>query len=1171
MTDVVPSDQLSSGRVLYVNNVEKTKEHAKTSCGRVYCDNSVTTSKYTILSFVPKNLFEQFRRIANAYFLVISLLQLLTDLSPTNEYSTVGPLFLVLVGTMLKEAVEDKARHVADYVVNSTPVEVLDPKSNKYENKKWHELQVGNIVKLYDGDAIPADLVLLHTHDADGVVQVETSSLDGESNLKMRHTVKSVSQYMQSHIPFNGQTPQLRCEKPNDMLYQFNGVLFVPNNEQGHQRMEEAVITISNVVLRGMSIRNSKWVIGVVSSAGMDTKLMQNMKPVPSKFSRLDIIVNKGIILIFGILFILCTFSTILGCKWLATASKSSGYARYLPFVMDFDVYQFPSIFITYLILYNNLVPISLYICLEMVKWYQAKKIESDPKLFCSEKQLGALARTSNINEDVGQTRYIFSDKTGTLTRNEMVFQACSVGDIVYSGLDMELSSRETNSFDKEMTPIFVPNNLHIHEESHLEMLKCIRPETRTVNATIIEEFMRCMTLCHTVSYDKVEGKVVVRAASPDEASLLEAAKELDFKFLGRFGNVLKLKAVDEVEEYELLALNEFDSTRKAMSVVLRRLDGSIVVFCKGADSTMLKAYNSKTSKISTHVQYFASKGLRTLVFGKKELSQHQYEKWIACYDRARKSIVDRERKLCDAASMLEKDFDILGATGVEDRLQEGVPECIRQLAQAGINVWMLTGDKSETAISVAYSCGMLNSLSRLMVVDAETVQGCLDQISSYRRKLKREGVWSPDTVTQCFALVLHGSALETILSCDKDTTYTDAVSPKANGMASNPVSVLLELVLQCNSIIACRLCPMQKAEIVTLIKNTASKPVTMAIGDGGNDVSMIQEAHIGIGIYGQEGMQAIRAADFGLPQFQFISRLILVHGRWNYRRVSLVILFSFYKNMTLIMTLFQFAFWNGYSGQTLYDSYLIVGWNVLYTLMPIIVLGVADEDLTAEVVLQFPFVYQQNHSGFEFNIGKMMTWCGNALLHSVLVYTLTTSIFFSITSHNGHHDGLFLAGTAVYGVLVLTVSAKAALTMQRLHRWKGMHYASIYSSVFLYFLFVLVFSTGYKIFPRMDIFRDFFGISMHLFSQPTFWLAIPVVSCSCIGLDLAWNYIAIMYLPTSINIMQEIDSGLAAPPSEEVSDIFLLCHMVTNIVLLGNFRYSFWTRCQIKAASVKT
>ena len=767
------------------------------------------------------------------------------------------------------------------------------------------------------------------------------------------------------------------------------------------------------------------------------------------------------------------------------------------------------------------------------------------------------------MNEDIGQIRYIFSDKTGTLTRNEMKFQSCSVMGNIYNCASLNMTSPKpekpeykTKSATASLLipmgsiskrpkfPSTLADSSVVHSSSrqvdelgHDDLITSLRGDS-----VELKEFFNCINICHTVSCVREKGKIVMRAASPDEEALLVASTALGVSFEPTDGSTnLQVKKGRIVETYQSLVQNEFNSVRKCMSIIVRRSNGSLVMYIKGADNVMIhhglaKSHPDTYASIKRHVNYFALKGLRTLVFGKRELTEEEYKGWKCTYDKAVASVNGRELEMEKAAKEIETDFELLGATGVEDRLQDGVPECIQTLRQAGISIWMLTGDKDETAVSVAYACGLVSNSSRIVVVNGKKKQDCLDQISNYRQKLKREGVWAPGEMMPQLALVINGGALEALME--------KCVEKNSDGVAR-----LLEIIFQCNSIVACRLNPLQKAQLVALIKNSKTKPLTMAIGDGGNDVSMIQEAHLGVGIYGHEGLQAIRAADFGLAQFQFLSRLILVHGRWNYRRVSMVILFSFYKNMALILTLFQYNFYNGYSGQTLYESYLMVGWNVFYTLMPIFVLGVIDEDITSNTVLQFPAVFKVNHTGIEFNTMKMVKWSLTAIFHSMVVYHLSNYVLsrVMISQPDGKSDGLYLFGTIVYGILVITVNAKSALSMQHWYRWTKWHYISVLGSILLYFIFIICYSVAYSLFPSMHLTRDFSGLAARMFKELIVWLTIPLVVVACLLADTACIYATKMYLPSSVDILQEIDSVGSNQKLDSIS------------ASLGQFRRGSW------------
>ncbi|KAJ9576655.1 hypothetical protein L9F63_025448, partial [Diploptera punctata] len=589
------------------------------------------------------------------------------------------------------------------------------------------------------------------------------------------------------------------------------------------------------ILLRGAMLRNTSWVFGIVVYTGHETKLMNNSTSAPLKRSTVDKMTNTQILLLFFILVVLCLLSAIFSELWIKSHPKD----WYIG-MNDLINVNFGYNLLTFIILYNNLIPISLQVSLEVVRFIQAIFINMDIDMYHEESDTPAMARTSNLNEELGQVKYIFSDKTGTLTRNVMDFKKCTVAGIIYT---------------LEATP---------HETQLVSIML-----TRHSTAPYIREFLILMSVCHTVIPEKgYDNQIHYHAASPDEQALVKGACKFGYVFDTRTPNHVEIDALGVRERYEILNVLEFTSTRKRMSVIVRNAAGKIKLYCKGADTVIYERLSPDGQQFSDEtlrqLEIFATEGLRTLCCAVADVSNESYEDWKETYYKASTSLQYRERKLEDAANLIENNLILLGATAIEDKLQDQVPETIAALIKADIHVWVLTGDKQETAINIGYSC----------------------------------------------RLIVHGMPL---LIINEDSLDIE--------MSSIYVSVA-------HVVICCRVSPIQKAEVVELI-TTHTKSITLAIGDGANDVAMIQKAHVGIGISGVEGLQAACASDYSIAQFRFLLKLLFVHGAWNYNRMCKLILYSFYKNICLYVIELWFAIYSGWSGQILFERWTIGLYNV--------------------------------------------------------------------------------------------------------------------------------------------------------------------------------------------------------------------------------------------------
>lgn len=843
-------------RIIGVNNTAANASNK-------WADNHVSTAKYNAFTFVPKFLFEQFSKYANLFFLFTAVLQQIPDVSPTNRFTTIVPLVIVLLVSATKELVEDYKRKTSDRSLNHSRAQVL--KGSNFTSAKWVDITVGDIVRVESEEPFPADLVLLASSEPEGLCYIETANLDGETNLKVKQAIPETA-HLVSPSDLGRLSGKLRSEQPNSSLYTYEATLTIA---QG-QADRELPLNPEQLLLRGATLRNTPWIHGVVVFTGHETKLMRNATAAPIKRTDVERMLNRQILMLVIILLVLSAISTVGDIIVRSTAGTKLTYLSYTSFNV---ARQFFLDIFTYWVLYSNLVPISLFVTIELVKYYQAFLINNDLDIYYPDTDTPATCRTSSLVEELGQIEYIFSDKTGTLTCNQMEFRQCSIGGIQYAEIVPE--DRRASGPD-DMNGVHDFKQLQENMQSHPTGLA-------------IRHFLALLATCHTVIPERKDEKSEIRyqAASPDEGALVEGAVMLGYKFIARKPRSVIIQVDGQDFEYELLAVCEFNSTRKRMSTIFRCPDGKIRIYCKGADTVILERLSKENPVVDVtlqHLEDYATEGLRTLCLAMREVPDAEFQEWQQIFNKAATTVGgNRADELDKAAEIIEHDLYLLGATAIEDRLQDGVPDTIHTLQTAGIKVWVLTGDRQETAINIGMSCKLISEDMTLLIVNEENSTATRENLQK-----KLDAVLSQESANgerEILALVIDGKSLTFALE---------------KGMEK----LFLDLAVKCKAVICCRVSPLQKALVVKLVKRHL-KALLLAIGDGANDVSMIQAAHVGVGISGVEGLQAARSADVAIGQFRYLRKLLLVHGAWSYQRISKVILYSFYKNIAMFMTQF--------------------------------------------------------------------------------------------------------------------------------------------------------------------------------------------------------------------------------------------------------------------------
>ncbi|XP_034064079.1 phospholipid-transporting ATPase IA isoform X4 [Gymnodraco acuticeps] len=1043
----------ADARMIYLNQPQFAK----------FCNNRVSTAKYNVLTFLPRFLYSQFRRAANAFFLFIALLQQIPDVSPTGRWTTLVPLLFILVVAAVKEFIEDLKRHNADGIVNRKECQVL--RNGAWEIVHWEKVAVGEVLRASNGDHLPADLVLLSSSEPQGMCYIETSNLDGETNLKIRQGLRVTSDIrdIESLIRLSG---KMECESPNRHLYEFVGNLRL----EGHSTIP---LGPDQILLRGAQLRNTQWVHGVVVYTGHDTKLMQNSTRPPLKLSNVERITNFQILVLFGCLLAISLLCSIGQTIWKYQYGNDAWYMDLNS--PDGGAANFGLNFLTFIILFNNLIPISLLVTLEVIKFVQAFFINWDTDMLYEPTNTPAQARTSNLNEELGQVKYIFTDKTGTLTCNVMQFKKCTVAGVAYG--------HSTNSSDEE----------GFNDPSLLENLQSNHP-----TAAVILEFMTMMAICHTAVPERIDGKITYQAASPDEGALVRAAQTLGFVFSGRTPDSVIVQMPGTEEKYELLHVLEFTSTRKRMSVIMRTPSGKIRLYCKGADTVIYDrlADSSRYKEITLkHLEQFATEGLRTLCFAVADVSESSYQHWLEILHRAGTSLQNRALKLEESYELIEKNLQLLGATAIEDKLQDKVPETIETLMKADIKIWILTGDKQETAINIGHSCRLLTKNMGMLVVNEDTLDRTRETLSHHCGVLG-DALYKEND----FALIIDGTTLKYALTFGVRQYF-------------------LDLALSCKAVICCRVSPLQKSEVVEMVKKQV-KVITLAIGDGANDVGMIQTAHVGVGISGNEGLQAANSSDYSIAQFKYLKNLLLVHGAWNYNRVAKCILYCFYKNIVLYIIEIWFAFVNGFSGQILFERWCIGLYNVIFTALPPLTLGIFERSCRKENMLKYPELYKTSQNAMGFNTKVFWAHCLNGLFHSVILFWIPLKAFQHDTVFgNGRTPDYLLLGNMVYTFVVITVCLKAGLETSS---WTMFSHIAIWGSIGLWVVFFIIYSS---LWPLIPLAPDMSGEAEMMFSSGVFWTGLVFIPITSLVFDVAYKVVKKVCFKTLVDEVQELEA----------------------------------------------
>lgn len=1358
------------GRTIPVQVVNNRELLVDSRTGKPYPDNLITSSIYTPYNFLPRQIIAQFSKLANLYFMCVSIMQMIPSWSTTGTYTTIIPLLVFISISIGREGYDDWRRHRQDKEENnriahlatlsseyarrqqsdldSTPTSgaetptsefphrqsIVNPAfplfSNEtgsdvsspiiYKDVAWKNLRVGDIIELKQNDWVPADIVLLASSGQANIAYIETMALDGETNLKTREPLPDVAKICSDPQKLAALRASVTTEDPNLDLYNFEGTADFNG--------ETYPLSSSHIVYRGSILRNTASVIAMVIFSGEETKIRMNaIQNLRTKAPRLQKKVNNIVIFMVFFVLALSAFCTIASYLYYRIEGKNDWYLKGL------EVGVVPN-FMGFIIMFNTLIPLSLYVSMEIVKVCQILMLQSDYDMYHAPSDTPCEAHTATINEELGQVSYIFSDKTGTLTDNMMIFRKMSVGGYAWlHDLDIQLANAEDNSKlfhqikqidlpkGKDRTSISTtgyqprtstqlnrklstssglqgrPSNDEILQQvaslprrsiagnrpsmaslartssvrsttwkstaaptkiqdtkSTIDLLRYLQVHPNSVYAKKAKFFLLALALCHSCVPDLELSKnengeteienLEYQAASPDEIALIDAARDMGYIIVDRQHNSMTVRTYPNGfdsppfdENYEVKQTIEFSSARKRMSIVIRFPDGRYCVFCKGADNIIierlrqagaameksaeinrqaeirkateaemainrnsmsslnqiapsrssfvndrrsitidrrdvlnsldgylqqrghgdediaevaeasrksfsqarqrkystdkwqsdhagpstasarlshdLRQYEAENSRSSEdleidnhlvlndsfvlertleHIDEFSTEGLRTLLYGYRFLSNDEYENWNKLYSDARTSLVNRQENIEKVGEMVEIDLDLCGATAIEDKLQEGVPEAIDKLRRANIKLWMLTGDKRETAINIGYSCRLIKDYSTVIILrsDEGDVAGKMAAAM-----VELEG----GNVAHC-VVVIDGFTLSEI---EQDMTM---------------MTLFIDLGVKADSVICCRASPSQKASMVSAVRAKVKSSITLAIGDGANDIAMIQSADVGVGITGREGLQAARSSDYAIAQFRYLLKLLLVHGRWNYVRTCKYILGTFYKEMFFYLTQAIYQRNVMFTGTSLYETWSLSMFNTLFTSLPVLCIGIFEKDLKPSTLLAVPELYAKGQKNESFGLVLFLGWMIIAASHSVITSFVT---YFLYGEHAWIDNSIYPLGVMIFTVVVAMITVK--LQILEMHSRTVLNWAVVIICIGGWFLWCMFLSYVYGKSPS-KIYNVHNAIFKYFGSELSWWAVLFGAFVMCLALDIIVQAIRIMVRPTDTDTFQELE-----------------------------------------------
>jgi magnesium-transporting ATPase (P-type)/class 3 adenylate cyclase len=1028
-------------------------------------------------------------------------------------------------------------------------------------------------VILKNDEVVPADMLLLASGAQDKICYVDNSGILGETSLEMKRPVRDTQRLIcattieEATALLKRVSGQLHFTNPDPNFEKFSGNIKL----KGFPRA--ASLDISNLLLRGSRLKATTWVLGLVVYTGKETKTQLNAKiSNKKKISRIERTVNKWVIYILCVLLAMVIFSVV-----------ASFYLSEDDF--DFEVTALGQ-FIVFILLYNNIIPISLFVTMDIIKLLQIHylHIATNNKI---------KFKTAEVNEDMGQVEYILADKSGTITNDSHSLKACSIKNTLYTRCEADDLESPLSEISEDR-PLFTTKIMHDYGSTETDKITFRDDYVKTQDnltfshlRTLLRSededtmyFIKCMALCNTVLRVESTSEMYL-ACNMEEKALVIAAHELGYELISRTSTFCVLNELGKHVKYEIVASTACSVKSSRSRIVLRNAKET-VLFVKGNPDAMsfLANENEDHDEVNQQLDIIVNLGLRANLLSYRIFKDEEAELFYAKIENARSNAVNPDLKIEQVLEEYEKHVTFLGVAGVEDTVSQDNKDAIKALIAAGIKIWILSGDKETNIVSAGLDSGIITadlpviSLSNisskvtctkvlykyiqnniyhetnLEMVRYNSILSSVSEAKRYDiRRLSMRSVGREER-EQSRASELLSPLIKSVMSVpiekyishplfktiEKSTVRTINLERPYSSQALAFVLSLdgetLETALGdelCRKMLVCLLftartvcfnsiLPLQKAQIVKLVKeNFHSRPTVLAIGDSNSDIAMIQEANIGVGIRGKNGTQVCNCADVELESFSQLKDLLLVHGYRNYNRLSRSVLLFLYKNFVLTLLTFVYIFVSDFSGTSIFNASLLVGYNIFFTTLPIIVLGISDEDLSYNQILNHPYIYNLGVSNHLFNYLKLLEYTLHAIVMSFLLGILVCPIYTEVLNEDGKIENLEIIGTVLYVSMVLSVLTHIAVET---YSYTFIYILSHVISVILLMIYLIL--TSFSYIPSEESSSiNLYGIGFQIGECPIAFIVMLVSPLSCLIYSYAWKAYETIFKPRVVDMIR--------------------------------------------------